>query len=173
MSEARIRQKLKILSLAGLLVSLGPPLALSSEVNVCFVPGPVSCQMQIVDLIDAAKTSLMVQEVQLTNPALIRAILEAHRRGVAVQVLLDKSQRFARNSGASELVQKGVPVSIDAPSGIAHNKVVLIDGKIVVGGSFNWSTTADSRTVSGAARTRKGPRPFDPMREEGGLGHMR
>ena len=52
-----------------------------------------------------------------------------------------------RYSGAVYLVHAGVPVWIDDGPAIAHNKVVILDGRTVITGSFNFSKAADTRNA--------------------------
>jgi phosphatidylserine/phosphatidylglycerophosphate/cardiolipin synthase-like enzyme len=62
--------------------------------------------------------------------------------GVEVQVILDKSQRTEKYSSADFLANQGVETMIDADHAISHNKVIVIDGKLVITGSFNFTKAA-------------------------------
>jgi len=62
---------------------------------------------------------------------------------VDVQVILDKSQRTAKYSSATFLRNMGVPTFIDDKHAIAHNKVMVVDGHIVITGSFNFTKAAE------------------------------
>jgi hypothetical protein len=57
--------------------------------------------------------------------------------------VLDKSNETGKHSGATYLVNKGVPVWIDSKHAIAHNKVMIIDGANVITGSFNFTKAAE------------------------------
>jgi phosphatidylserine/phosphatidylglycerophosphate/cardiolipin synthase-like enzyme len=57
--------------------------------------------------------------------------LNAHKRGVKIEVILDKSQRTQNYSSATFLYNQGIPVKIDAQHAIAHNKVMIIDGEFL------------------------------------------
>ena len=117
----------------------------AADIEVCLTPGQ-DCTATIVAAIDRAQRSLLVQQYELTSPELVQAILGAHRRGVAVRVLLDR--RVSRYSGAGALVRESIPVAIDSHvAGIAHNKIAIIDGKTVIGGSFNWTQSAQRRNA--------------------------
>ena len=120
--------------------------ARAADIDVCFVPGE-DCAARIVAVLDGATRTLLVQQYELTAPALIEAVLAAHRRGVIVRVILDKSQRSSRHSAADFLATQGVPIAIDQVSGIAHNKIAIVDGETVVGGSYNWTRSAATRNV--------------------------
>ncbi len=51
-----------------------------------------------------------------------------------MKVILDRSNRSADYSAARFLAHAGIPVWIDGQHAIAHNKVVIIDGKTVITG---------------------------------------
>ena len=50
-------------------------------------------------------------------------------------------------SSADFLANQGVPVVIDANHAISHNKVMVIDGEIVLTGSFNFTKAAQENTA--------------------------
>ena len=72
-----------------------------------------------------------------------QALIDAHHRGVRVEAILDKSNRHDEHSLADMLRQGGIPVTIDARHEIAHNKVMVIDGAVVITGSFNFTRQAE------------------------------
>jgi len=104
-------------------------------------------QQAIVDVIGQAKESVLVQAYSFTSSPIAKALLEAHKRGVKVEVVLDKGQRTARYSGATFLRNVGIPVWIDAKHAIAHNKVMVIDGATVITGSFNFTKAAEEKNA--------------------------
>jgi phosphatidylserine/phosphatidylglycerophosphate/cardiolipin synthase-like enzyme len=108
-----------------------------SAVTVCFTPGG-NCTDAIVQVLGNAKRTILVQAYSFTSAPIAKALLDAHKRGVQVQVILDKSQRSEKYSSADFLANQGVPTLIDATHAIAHNKVMVIDGEFVITGSFNW-----------------------------------
>jgi phosphatidylserine/phosphatidylglycerophosphate/cardiolipin synthase-like enzyme len=73
--------------------------------------------------------------------------LNAHKRGVKVEVLLDKSQKGNQYSSADFFANSGVPTKIDAQHAIAHNKVMIIDGETVITGSFNFTKAAEENNA--------------------------
>ena len=76
---------------------------------------------------------------------------------VDVRVILDKSNRQDRYTGATTMLNAGIPVWIDAPPGIAHNKIMVIDRSAVIGGSFNYTRSADERNVENVTVTTSAP----------------
>lgn len=82
-----------------------------------------------------------------TSALIAKAIVDAHRRGVHVEVILDSSQRSEKYSEADFLHNMGIPVRIDAKHQIAHNKVMVIDGQTVITGSFNFTNAAEEHNA--------------------------
>lgn len=60
-----------------------------------------------------------------------------------IQVILDKSQRREKYTEADFLLHAGVPTWIDAKHAIAHNKIIVIDSRTVLTGSFNFTKAAE------------------------------
>jgi len=75
------------------------------------------------------------------------ALLKAHRRGIRVEVILDKSQKSQRYSSFTFLTNTSIPTYIDAEHAIAHNKIILIDRSVVITGSFNFTKAAEEKNA--------------------------
>ena len=97
--------------------------------------------------IGQAKDSIFVQAYSFTSAPIAKALVDAAKRGVKVEAILDKSQRKATYTGATFLRNEGIPVYIDAAHAIAHNKVMVIDGQTVVTGSFNFTKAAEEKNA--------------------------
>lgn len=104
-------------------------------------------QQAIVDAIGQAKESVYVQAYSFTSAPIAKALVDAAKRGVKVEAILDKSQRKETYTGATFLRNEGIPVWIDDKHAIAHNKVMIIDGVTVVTGSFNFTKAAEERNA--------------------------
>lgn len=110
-------------------------------VEICFTPGE-DCAAPIIKAITGARSWVDVQAYSFTHPQIAAALVAAHRRGIRVRAVLDKSHRLDRYSVATFLANAGVAVYIDAAPAIAHNKVLVVDGELVVTGSFNLTRAA-------------------------------
>jgi phosphatidylserine/phosphatidylglycerophosphate/cardiolipin synthase-like enzyme len=97
------------------------------------------CTDAVIRELDKAKSTVLVQAYSFTSAPIAKALLSAHKRGVKVEVILDKSQRTQKYSSATFLYNQGIPVKIDAQHAIAHNKVMIIDGETIITGSFNFT----------------------------------
>jgi len=94
--------------------------------------------------IDVAEKTILVLAYGFTHPDIGAALVRAHARGVDVEIILDsKANRTNKNSQAQAMVAAGIPVEFDAQHPIAHNKVMVIDGKTVATGSFNFTPSAE------------------------------
>ncbi|MTK63182.1 MAG: phospholipase D family protein [Methanobacterium sp.] len=107
----------------------------------------MDCEGLAVEEIGAARKTVLVQAYSFTSPAIAKALVEAAKRGVDVRVILDKSQRSEKYSGATFLRNAGIPTVIDDKPAIAHNKVMIIDNQVVITGSFNYTKSAQERNA--------------------------
>jgi len=105
------------------------------------------CTDAIIRELNKAKNSVLVQAYSFTSVPIAEALVNAHKRGVKVEVILDKSHKAEKKSSAPSLSTGGVQVKIDATRGIAHNKVMIIDGEIVITGSFNFTKNAEEKNA--------------------------
>jgi phosphatidylserine/phosphatidylglycerophosphate/cardiolipin synthase-like enzyme len=112
------------------------------DIACYFSPGG-GCTEAIVNEIRQARQQIFVQAYSFTSVPIANALVEAHNRGVAVYIVLDKSQKTEQYSGADFVAHAGIPTLIDSAHAIAHNKVMLIDHQTIITGSFNFTKSAE------------------------------
>jgi len=117
-----------------------------SGVEVFFSPKG-GCTEAVVAELGKAKLTVYVQAFSFTSAPIAQALVDAHKRGVAVQVILDKSQLTEKYSSADFVAHAGIPTFIDAHHAIAHNKIMVIDGAVVLTGSFNFTKAAENNNA--------------------------
>lgn len=83
----------------------------------------------------------------LTSQPIAHALIAAHQRGVKVIVVADKSQIGNSRSQIKNLALAGISIYIDYRPKIQHNKIMIIDRKTVIGGSYNWSDSAENKNA--------------------------
>lgn len=105
------------------------------------------CTEAIVDALSRSKKSVFVQAYSFTSAPIAKALVDAHKRGVRVEVILDKSQRSEKYSSADFVAHAGITTFIDAKHAIAHNKVMVLDESTVITGSFNFTTAAEQHNA--------------------------
>ena len=139
-----------MLALALQLVSCAPQITRTGAdgplMDVCFTP-PAGCTASIVNLIANAEKEILVQAYSFTSEPIAKALVDANKRGVSVQILLDKSQQYVKYSSAGFTAQSGIPTFIDSHHAIAHNKIMIIDRSVVITGSFNFTKAAEERNA--------------------------
>jgi phosphatidylserine/phosphatidylglycerophosphate/cardiolipin synthase-like enzyme len=101
----------------------------------------------IVKEIDGAKTEVLVQAYSFTSVPIAKALLNAHKRGVKIEAILDKSQRKEKYTSATFLANSGIPTYIDDKHAIAHNKIMIVDRTTVITGSFNFTKAAEEKNA--------------------------
>ena len=124
-----------------------------ATVEVCFTPGE-NCTARIVKALGEAKTSILMQAYSFTSAPIAKALIDAKKRGVRVEAILDKSNRTDKYSAADFLANADIPTLIDAQHAIAHNKLIIIDGETVIGGSFNYTKAAQNQNAENVEITR-------------------
>jgi phosphatidylserine/phosphatidylglycerophosphate/cardiolipin synthase-like enzyme len=132
-------------TISGQAVAAEPVLACPAT-EVYFSPHG-GCTDAIVKNLHAAKTSVLVQAYWFTSEPIAQALVASHQRGVKVEVILDRSRTEMDNTQADVLVDHGVPTSIDDEHTTAHNKVIIIDGQVVITGSFNFTEQAEEENA--------------------------
>ena len=109
--------------------------------QVCFTPGG-NCTAKIVEAIGAAKEQVLVQAFSFTSKNIAYALVRAKQRGIEVKILFDKS--IIDNDFLLNYIKRNhVWFKIDDLPVIAHNKVIIIDERTVITGSFNFTIAAE------------------------------
>lgn len=127
-------------------LTAGKPVTVQSagELEVAFSPSG-GCTDLVIKVIQSAKTSIRVLAYSFTSAPIAKALVDAHKRGVDVQVVVDKSQKGEKYTSATFIANAGIPVRIDFKHAIAHNKVIIVDGHTVEQGSFNYTKAAEEK----------------------------
>ncbi len=118
----------------------------AATLEVCFVPGQ-NCAEQVASAIDRAESQVLVQAYGFTSPPILAALVKSKKSNRDVRIILDKSNEEPRYTGATFAQNGGIDILIDDKVAIAHNKIIIIDGKHVIGGSFNYTGSAQNRNA--------------------------
>jgi phosphatidylserine/phosphatidylglycerophosphate/cardiolipin synthase-like enzyme len=97
--------------------------------------------------VNAAQQQILVQAYSFTSAPIAKALMDAHKRGVKVLAVLDKSNETQKYSAATFLVNVGIQTLIDDQHPIAHNKVIVIDSTTIITGSFNFTKAAEEKNA--------------------------
>jgi phosphatidylserine/phosphatidylglycerophosphate/cardiolipin synthase-like enzyme len=132
---------------AGLLLAgCGPQASIPQGIQVYFSPKGGATEA-VLNALDQATNSVFVQAYNFTSAPIAKALVDAHRRGLKVRVILDRNQRTEKYSEADFLKNSGIRTLIDAQHTIAHNKIMIIDDCIILTGSFNFTRAAEEHNA--------------------------
>lgn len=103
-------------------------------------------QAGVLKAIRSARKSIRVSAFILSSAPMAEALAAAKKRGVDVEAVLDGPRAGKASSKASILTAAGISVYVDRfhEKGNYHNKTMIIDGKRVLTGSFNFSPKAEN-----------------------------
>ena len=142
-TEALRKGKILILTfMLGLfLFFYSPSLA---EIKVFFSPEGGIAE-EIIKQINNAQEYIDIAIYSFTYEPIAKAIVRAEKRGVKIRILMDKSQSEGKYSKYGFLLDNDIAVIQDRHAGIMHNKIAIIDGKVLFTGSYNWTKSAEER----------------------------
>lgn len=118
----------------------------NTKLQACFTPGE-NCTEGVVNALNQAKKSVFIQASAFSNDPIIKAIVAAKQRNVAVHIIFDKSLWTAQNTAAAILLENKIPVSLDKKVVLAHNNVMIIDNHKVITGSFDFTHAAQEKNA--------------------------
>jgi phosphatidylserine/phosphatidylglycerophosphate/cardiolipin synthase-like enzyme len=128
----------------------------NGDYEVAFSPRGGGTEL-IVKAISEARQSIKVAAYSFTSKPIAQALVDAHKKGIEIEVVLDKSQNSERYTSATFLANMGVPVRIDSHYAIMHNKFMVIDEKSVQLGSFNYTKAAEEKNAENVLVIRNNP----------------
>jgi phosphatidylserine/phosphatidylglycerophosphate/cardiolipin synthase-like enzyme len=112
------------------------------EIETYFSPDDGTVH-KIVDLINGASSSLDLLAFTITSDPISNAFLAAVQRDIEVRGVVEASQISAMGSDVSTLRAAGLDIRLDGNSNLMHHKVLIIDSRIVLLGSYNFTRSAE------------------------------
>jgi phosphatidylserine/phosphatidylglycerophosphate/cardiolipin synthase-like enzyme len=109
-------------------------------------------EQQILTKIGGAAATIEIAAYAFTNENVARALIDAIKRGVKVSLVMDRSQtKGSQASLHDELEKAGTAIRlISPPGGIMHDKFIVVDGKKVEWGSYNYTGRAEDSNFENA-----------------------
>jgi phosphatidylserine/phosphatidylglycerophosphate/cardiolipin synthase-like enzyme len=134
------------LTLIFLVRSVHRVLGTPASVSVYFSPKGGATDAVLREL-KAARREVLVLAYSFSAKPIAEALIAAKTRGVQVDILLDRSNEQENYSDLPLLVEQGLAPLIDAQHAIAHNKVMVIDQRTLITGSFNFTHQAEGENA--------------------------
>jgi len=109
-------------------------------------------EQQILSRIRGAMEIIEIAAYAFTNENIAQALIDAIKRGVKVSLVMDRSQtKGSQASLHDELEKAGTIIRlISPPGGIMHDKFIIVDGKKVEWGSYNYTGRAEDANFENA-----------------------
>ena len=125
--------------------------ASGSTITALFSPNG-GIEQQILASITRAVDTIEMAAYAFTNQNIAQSLVDAIKRGIKVSLVMDKSQtKGSQGSIHDELQQAGAAVRlISPPGGIMHDKFMIIDGKSIEWGSYNYTSRAENSNFENA-----------------------
>ena len=102
-------------------------------------------QKEIIKNINQAEAFINIAMYIFTDREIALPVVKAQERGVKVRLYLDKEQVEYQYSQSRFLVQKGIKTRVSSNRYIMHHKFAIIDNRILLTGSYNWTFSASNR----------------------------
>jgi phosphatidylserine/phosphatidylglycerophosphate/cardiolipin synthase-like enzyme len=102
-------------------------------------------QKEIIKNINQAQASINIAMYIFTDREIAIPLVKARERGVKVRLYLDQDQVDYQYSQSRFLVQRGIKTRISFNNYIMHNKFAIIDNRLLLTGSYNWTFSANNR----------------------------
>ena len=130
----------------GAFVQGRPPVKEGIHIDAVFSPGG-GCEDRIVKEIESATQRVCVQVYIFTSKPICDSLVQAKKRGVDVKVILDKSQEKAAFGRWPVMQKSGVKVLFDRDHEVANSKIILIDDRTIITGSYNFTKAAEEKNA--------------------------
>ena len=91
----------------------------------------------LLNYISSTKSSLDVCMYTLTGQVFLEALVKAHHQGIMVRVITDNE--IETSTQVVQLRRAGIQVRSSNSSFFMHHKFAVIDKKIIITGSLNWT----------------------------------
>ena len=100
---------------------------------------------RLLHLYGQARRSIYASVYGMTSPSMVKALIEAKKRGVDVRVITDSGRLDdpKQKTALRTLRLAGVPIMVSRHEGLMHLKQVVIDDQINVSGSMNHTTSGN------------------------------
>ena len=136
--------KYSILAFLVLILSITISISTFAKTEVYFSPSD-NPQKTIIKNINQAEAFINIAMYIFTDREIALPLVKAHERGVKIRVYLDKEQVEYKYSQSRFLVQKGIKTRISTNNYIMHHKFAIIDNRLLLTGSYNWTFSANNR----------------------------
>jgi phosphatidylserine/phosphatidylglycerophosphate/cardiolipin synthase-like enzyme len=127
------------------------------------------CTEAVVAELKKARHEVLVMAYSFSSKPIAQALVDAKARGVHVEIVLDRSNEQEAYSDLTFFQEQGLAPLLDASHAIAHNKVMVIDKRTVITGSFNFTHQAEAENAENLLVIKGHPELIARYRQDFGL----
>lgn len=109
--------------------------------RVYFSPGN-RCKDAIIAQIDGARKTLDICVFTISDDDISRRIISRHQLGTRVRIITDNEKLHDKGSDIEKLAQAGIQVRVDRSEYHMHHKYAVVDQRLAITGSYNWTRSA-------------------------------
>ena len=113
----------------------------SSFSDAYFSPGE-ACRNVIISQIKSATSHLQICVFTISDDYITDAIIGSHKRGTQIKIITDNDKSLDEGSDIEQIAKLGITVKMDRTTDHMHHKFMLVDGKALITGSYNWTRSA-------------------------------
>lgn len=113
----------------------------SSFSDAYFSPGE-ACRNVIISQIKSATSHLQICVFTISDDYITDAIIGSHKRGTQIKIITDNDKSLDEGSDIEQIAKLGIAVKMDRTTDHMHHKFMLVDGKALITGSYNWTRSA-------------------------------
>lgn len=106
-----------------------------------FSPGE-ECRNVIISQIKSAINQLQICVFTISDDVITDAILTSHKRGTEIKIITDNDKSLDEGSDIEQIAGQGIAVKMDRTANHMHHKFMVVDGKALITGSYNWTRSA-------------------------------
>jgi phosphatidylserine/phosphatidylglycerophosphate/cardiolipin synthase-like enzyme len=100
---------------------------------------------RVLSQVRQAEETIEVMAYAFTSDALADLLIEKAQSGVEVRVVMEGGQASASGSEAERLAQADLGFRLESSPALMHHKVIIIDARTVLTGSYNFTRSAETR----------------------------
>ncbi len=115
----------------------------NTKITVLYSPQDKVIQSKIIPLIDNAQSYIYIPIFYFTHKDLANHLISAKQKGVDVKVITDSTNAHGKYTIHKSLRDAGIKVKTENKAGKMHMKTIIIDDKISVIGSMNFTKSAE------------------------------
>lgn len=136
-------KKLHRFFLFGLILLFAAHVHAQTTIETAFSPDK-NAEDLVLKVIDSSKESIRLAAYSFTSPPVMKSLIAAQRRGVDVKIVIDQKGNMSKvsKSAMNLIVNAGIPLRTVSAYKIHHDKYIIVDGRTVETGSFNYSKSA-------------------------------